>query len=113
MSTEQPPEIFADELAGMMLGYPISKLTFAAARQGAPNGEIEKAQVLTLSIPTLSLLTSCKLILDNAAENQELIVGVASSSQEKLFAFLGETATQKSSVPEEKKKPKGRNVKSE
>jgi hypothetical protein len=88
VSNEQYPEIFVDELGGLMLGYPISKLTFVAARQVGADGAVVKNKVLTLSISTQSLLNTCKLVLNNARENQELILTGASTSEEKLLIAL-------------------------
>lgn len=103
---EQYPEIFADELAGMMLGYPVSKLTFVTATQSGENGTIEKTKVLSLAIPTQSLLNSCKLILDNALENQELIISMASVSEEKVLAVLSTVSAISQNTTEVKKKTK-------
>lgn len=88
MNKEQYPEIFSDELAGLMFGYPISKLTFVAVKQVGADGSAEKAKVLTLSIPTQSLLNACNLIMDNARKNQEIILGAASASEANLLASL-------------------------
>lgn len=95
MSKEQYPEIFADELAGIMFGFPISKLTFVAVKQVGADGAAEKAKVLTLTISTQALLNACNLVLDNARENQELILGGASASEAKLLESLqsGEAAS--------------------
>ncbi len=90
MRADQNPEIFADELSGMMLGYPVSKLFFSSASQEGAAGEIAKSKVLTLSIPTQSLLSACKLILDHAIENQELIHSAASVSEESILKILSE-----------------------
>jgi len=88
VSKECHPEIFADELAGIMLGYPTSKLTFAAIRQGGTNGEVAKTNVLTLSISTQVLIDACNLVLNHAKTNQDLILNSASESAGKLISSL-------------------------
>ena len=88
MDKEQYPEIFTDELAGLMLGYPISKLTFATVKQGKTDSSAEKVQALTLTIPTQSLLNACNLILDSARKNQGMILDGASTSEAKLLESL-------------------------
>lgn len=108
MSNEIFPEIFVDELAGILLGYPTSKLTFVAARQVGTSGAIEKAKVLTLSISTQNLLNACNMVLDHAKENQALIINGASESTEKLLASLHrvavDTPEKTASVPQKKTK---------
>lgn len=88
MNKEQYPEIFTDELAGIMFGYPISKLTFVAVKQVGTDGSAEKAKVLTLTIPTQSLINACNLVLDNARKNQKVILDGASASEAKLLESL-------------------------
>lgn len=93
MNKEQHPEIFTDELAGIMFGYPVSKLTFVAVKQVGDDGSAEKTQVLTLTIPTQSLINACNLILDNARMNQKVILDGASTSEAKLLESLRGDAT--------------------
>lgn len=106
MSKEQHPEIFADELSGMMLGYPVSKLTFSAAKQSGNDGAVEKNNVLTLTLSTHNLLSACKLILNNASDNQDLILSGASTSEEKLLALLQSEEPSTLTAMPVKKKPK-------
>ncbi|MEO6423619.1 MAG: hypothetical protein ABIR84_13355 [Candidatus Nitrotoga sp.] len=99
------PEIFADELAEIMLGYPISKLTFIAVKKFGTDGIIEKDQVLTLSIPTQSLLDACQMVLDNANRNQDFILNGASTSEGKLLKLLKNEAVSKTKTSTVEKKP--------
>jgi hypothetical protein len=108
VSNDLHTEIFADELGGILLSYPISKLTFVTAQQIGSGGDVEKIKVLTLTLSTQNLINACKLVLANARENQELILSSASVSEKKLLTLLqSETvATSNTSAPVAKKQPK-------
>lgn len=88
MSKEQCPEFFADELGGIMLGFPMSKLTFSAIKNVGTDGSIDRANVITLAIPTQALFNACKAVMDKARHNQEMILGGASASEANLLVSL-------------------------
>lgn len=60
MSNEAPVEVYVDELGGIMLGHPVTKLTFISLRQDeldkTNNVPPRATQVLTLAISTQTLI---------------------------------------------------------
>lgn len=77
------PELYVDSLGGVMLGYPVSKLTFITVVQNGhsesdsepnDNTSVVKKDVVTLTIPTAALIDACQKILDNLQENKETLV---------------------------------------
>lgn len=69
------PEIFVDGLSQMLLGYPISKLTFHSVVAPAHEGnEIEqRLGVVRIAIPTPVLLEFCRNVLFNAQTSADAL----------------------------------------
>lgn len=80
MSDKNLPEIFADSLSSVMVGYPISKISFRTATQNL-EGSFEYERNLVLAIPTASLAEACKVIIENFNENHEALTAGAKTHQ--------------------------------
>lgn len=75
MSNEKPIEIYVDDLGGIMLGQPISKLTFVTMQQnGNPNDAPVQMPRVVVTMTTQALINACKTILKNIEANREILI---------------------------------------
>lgn len=102
MSNKQCVEIFADDIMGVMLGYPMSKLTFASSVQTEPNGKASKIPVVAITMSTQSMVTALNFVLEHVNMNKGSLMDSASESAGKMLNTLEQKAIQK---VEKKKAP--------
>lgn len=95
MSENQFPEIYADELAGIMLGFPMSKLTFTSSRQLGSDGKVIKTNVLTVTISTQSLIKGLNFAHDYVQENKLGLLASASEASENISISIQKNMTPK------------------
>jgi len=87
------PELFAEGLTQIMLGYPNSRLllhTLIAPKEGAKK-EIRRA-VATLTIPTATLIELANLVLDAARRTGEQLLEFQAASGPRLATLLADAA---------------------
>ena len=86
-------EVYVDALGGIMLGYPVSKVTFVTILQnGSEQSEtmasdkasVTQKDVVTISIPTAALINTCRTILNNLESNKDELI----LSQEKTAVLF-------------------------
>lgn len=92
MSESTHLEVYVDQLGGIMLGYPTSKLTFVSLRQGQSsdptNATPDQRHAVTVTMSTQSLINACNAISKNISENQEALLENAQESTKLLAATL-------------------------
>lgn len=94
MSDSQPFEIYVDEVTGMMLGYPMSKVSFATRRMmGSTNPQPVPALILTMS--TQTMIQMVDILTENIRVNESAILDAAGVSKDTLATWL-ENHTEKS-----------------
>lgn len=95
--SETPLEVYVDDLGGIMLGYPTSKLTFVTLRQDSSidpaNPTPGQAPALTVTMSTQALINACNTILANVRSNQDVLVAATQKAAEVLTASLVEPQT--------------------
>lgn len=101
MSNEVPIEIFVDDLGAIMLGQPISKLTFVSMQQnGDPNDAPRQAARVVITMTTQALINACNVILKNVHENRDGLVVSAENNLTTLKSSLPlESPLQKEKLP--------------
>lgn len=120
---EQMPEVFTDGISQMLMGVPVSKLTFHSITNPAdPSSGIEqRTGVLRLIIPTPVLLEMCRNILSGAHSSLDAFSDAGKQIDTRVRAIMngvsitklaGEETTQLAaqpapqSIPKAKAKPK-------
>lgn len=89
MSKDVPVEIFVDDLGGIMLGQPISKLTFVSMQQnGDPDSTPLQTPRVVITMTTQALINACNVILKNVHENKGGLVISAESNLANLKSSL-------------------------
>jgi hypothetical protein len=85
-------EVYVDQLGGIMLGYPTSKLTFVSLRQNQSsdptNAAPDQRHAVTVTIPTQSLMNACNAISKSIRENQDALLENAQESTKLLEEAL-------------------------
>lgn len=84
MNEQKVPEFYVDELSNMLLGYPISKLTFSTIGQAGASEQPNKERVLTIAISTASLAQACNFALTQIKANQNALIASASEGPDML-----------------------------
>lgn len=77
-------EIYADDIDGVLIGYPMAKIRFNSTRGISENGEPIEETVLTVAIPLESLLKACRNIIDNAESDIDMLAKLAEGSVQGL-----------------------------
>lgn len=111
MSNGVPVEIYVDNLSGIMLGYPTSKLTFVTIRQDNPNNDPENlatgpgpVPVLTVTMSTQTLINVCNAVLGDIRVNQDALLIATQNATKLLTESLSESLVQPQQVEPNKRK---------
>ncbi|QTR55405.1 hypothetical protein [Thiothrix unzii] len=83
-------ELYADSVKGMMIGYPISKITFSSI-QNTEDDQVESRKVVTLSMPTHALIKICATFIKSAEDNQGAILSAIKESEEKILEAINQS----------------------
>ena len=92
-------EIFVDELDGVLVGYPMSKLRFVSFRGSDDDGQPISEQVLMLTIPTNELISMANYIIKNAENDASALskMSVSATSEfQKMIQQIEKPVTKKS-----------------
>lgn len=86
-------ELYADALDGILLGYPVTKLTFVTTlKDESVNTDTQiNRNVVTLTVPTIAIVDACHKILDNIRENRKELTEMQGKTSDMLDRFLGKT----------------------
>lgn len=93
MSPEGIKEIYVDELTSLMLGYPISKISFSSTKQVTTVGDTKKTEVMTVAIPTNVLLQTCNFVVNHIQNNQEYLLNAAQENSKQLATLMQNKST--------------------
>lgn len=98
------PELYVDALGGVMLGYPICKLTFVTISHGNGNAQdsssvsesddtsnVAKNNAITITIPTAALIDACQKIIENLKENEQGLVAAQEKTAKLMEALLSKS----------------------
>lgn len=77
-------EIYADEIDGVLVGYPVSKVRFVSTNSINNEGQPVSETVLMLAIPTDALIAGCKTIINNAEGEITDLIALAEASTNRL-----------------------------
>lgn len=96
------PELYVDALGGVMLGYPICKLTFVTISHGNAQdsssvsesdnaSNVAKNNAITITIPTAALIDACQKIIENLKENEQGLVAAQEKTAKLMEALLSKS----------------------
>lgn len=83
-------EFYADDIGGIMIGYPISKITFSSV-QHAEKDQVESRKVITLSMPTHALIKVCSAFIKSAEDNQDAIISAIKESELQILKTINKS----------------------
>lgn len=89
IARQNAPEVYADGISQMMIGHPVSKVTFHSVLDAANDGgkEMRKAKLL-LTIPTASLLETALIVIQSCLETENALVGHFTEQQNARLKLL-------------------------
>lgn len=122
--SEQMPEVFTDGISQMLMGVPVSKLTFHSVTNPAdPSSGIEqRTGVLRLIIPTPVLLEMCRNILSGAHSSLDAFSDAGKQIDTRVRTIMngvsitklaGEETTQRDAQAKPKSTPKNPKLKAQ
>lgn len=86
-------EFFADGVAGLAVGYPVSKITLTSKSPYQENEEKEhRKAVCTFALPTIALLEIAKLAYEAIKNNEDFIKDASENQSNHLSRTLQEFA---------------------
>lgn len=97
-------EIFADELDGVLVGYPISKIRFVSTMGIDDDGNQITEKVLTIAMPTEALIKACMEISKNAENDMGMLLEMAEESATSLRKAIQVNAQNKPAIKVKKSK---------